>query len=222
MAGGSTAVSLPLHSVDDAVAAAPHVGLHLRRGGVIACPTETVYGLSSALTAEGLGALVQIKRRPPEQPFLVLVSGMAMLDELRLTISSAARELMMVFWPGPLTLILPAPTGDLPGLLRGPDGGVAVRWTSHRPLAALIETIGAPISSTSANRTGEQVATDPALIAAEFAEEISKGTLIVLDDGSPPTGSPSTIVDCVGVRPVLIRDGAIPAAMITATTGVSF
>ncbi len=201
---------LPLHDEAGARQAAPTVAEHLAGGGVIGYPTETVYGLGSLATTEGLDRLAALKGRPPAKPFLLLVSGLAMLEATGLELGPSARTLAREFWPGPLTLVLPGGTGTLPSRLRGPEGGVAVRWTSHRPLAALIEAIGQPITSTSANRPGGATAPGVDGIVTLFGDAIADGTLLVLDGGVLGNVPPSTLVDCTTPLPRMVREGAIP------------
>lgn len=201
---------LALRDIDSARRMAPTVRDHLAAGKVIAYPTETVYGLGSYATEEGLTALAMLKGRPPSKPFLLLVSGLTMLEETGLRLGPAARTLAREFWPGPLTLVLPGGEGALPDRLRGAEGGIAVRWTSHRPLAALIEALGRPITSTSANRPGGPTAPGVDGIEATFGDAIADGTLLVLDGGVLGNVPPSTLVDCTQPLPRIVREGAIP------------
>lgn len=201
---------LALPDVAAAQAIAPVVAAHLAGGGMLAYPTETVYGLGSLPTDAGLDALAALKGRPPRKPFLLLVSGIPMLERTGLVLGPAARALADAFWPGPLTLVLSGAEGRLPDRLRGAEGGIAVRWTSHPAMAALIDQIGSPITSTSANRPGGPPAPGAASVAALFPEAIASGRLLVIDGGVLGNVPPSTLIDCTGPLPVLIRDGAIP------------
>src|SRR5690606_8744564 len=117
---------------------APAVARHRQADRLIAYPTETVYGLGSAPTDAGLDALARLKGRPPRKPFLLLLSGLEMLESTGLQLNASARAMAHEFWPGPLTLVLPGGEGKLPSRLRGSEGGIAVRWTSHAALAAMI------------------------------------------------------------------------------------
>jgi L-threonylcarbamoyladenylate synthase len=123
--------------------------------------------------------------------------------------SREADALAEAFWPGPITLILPG-GGKLPDLLRGPEGGIAVRWTSHQGMADLIGFLGEPITSTSANRPRGRTAPGVGAIVEAFAEAASRGELLILDGGVLGNVPPSTLVDCTGNVPRLVRDGAIP------------
>lgn len=189
--------------------AIPQVVLHLVRNGLIAYPTETVYGLGSAASAIAVARLQQLKGRDPTKPFLLLVSGLDMLHDVGLRLTDTAERLAAAFWPGPLTMVLPGGEHALPSILRGPEGGIAVRWTSYRPIAQLVEALGSPITSTSANRPRTPPALDGAEAAEAFAAAHAAGDLMVLDGGRLEPSPPSTLVDCTGVRPRVIRVGAI-------------
>src|SRR5690606_14577663 len=136
---------------------------HLLGGRILAYPTETVYGFGGAVDEQSVERIVALKRRPPGKPFLLLISESDMLDRLDLHLSASASRLAARHWPGPLTLVLPGGERRVPDRLRGPEGGVAVRWTSHAGLDRLIRAFGQPITSTSANRPRQP----PAASAAE-------------------------------------------------------
>ncbi|MDQ2889833.1 MAG: L-threonylcarbamoyladenylate synthase [Gemmatimonadota bacterium] len=185
---------------------------HLNDRRVLAYPTETVYGLGGGADFESVRNLVALKSRPPGKPFLMLVAGVDMLARLDLRLTHAASMLAARFWPGPLTLVLPGGEKRVPPELRGPEGGVAVRWTSHASLARLIRAYGDPITSTSANRPGTPPADSAATIVRDWRDAITSGRLRVLDGGTLEQSEPSTVVDCMGQRPRIIRPGAISAA----------
>ena len=200
---------IPFATEAQVTAAIPDVVRHLVRQGLIAYPTETVYGLGSATSAEAVVRLSALKGREAGKPFLLLVSDPGMLAGVGLRLTDAAARLAAAFWPGPLTMVLPGGEGRLPDLLRGPEGGIAVRWTSHAGAARLVATLGSPITSTSANRPR----TPPAMTGSEassvFAEAEKSGALLVLDAGALVPSAPSALVDCTGRVPVLRRPGAI-------------
>ena len=135
-----------------------------------------------------------------------------MITRLELHLTGYASTLAARFWPGPLTLVLPGGEKRVPDRLRGPEGGVAVRWTPHRSLARLILAHGDPITSTSANRPRVPPAATADEIVSQWSEAILKGTLRVLDGGRLKDSPPSTVVDCTGRLPRVIRPGAISAA----------
>ena len=212
-------MTLPFRSAEEIDAAIPIVGAHLERGGLLAYPTETVYGLGSNPSAPALAALSRLKGREPGKPFLLLVSGRAMAEEWGLVLSPSARALSAAFWPGPLTLVLRGGEGRLPDDLRGKEGGIAVRHTSHAGIARLVAATRLPLTSTSANRPGEPAAPGPERIRAVFGTEIERGELLVLDGGVLGNVPPSTLVDCTGPVPRLVREGAIPRAELRRAAG---
>ncbi|HEX9894308.1 MAG TPA: L-threonylcarbamoyladenylate synthase [Gemmatimonadales bacterium] len=197
----------------------PQVKAHLAADRILAYPTETVYGLGSAPTAPALDALARLKGRAKDKPFLLLVSDRAMAERWGLVFPPSARALAEAFWPGPMTLVLPGGEGHLPDRLRGPEGGIAVRHTSHVMMARLVAGLGEPLTSTSANRPGQQPAPGPERIASTFAEEESRGELLILDGGTLGNVPPSTVVDCTGPVPLLIREGALPRAELRRAVG---
>ena len=133
---------LPFVRDDEIDAALPTIVAHLSGGGLLAYPTETVYGLGSRARAPDVQALARLKGRRPDKPFLLLVSQREMAEAHGLAFNEAAHALARAFWPGPLTLVLPGGGGRLPDQLRGPEGGIAVRWTSHRGTARLVAGAG--------------------------------------------------------------------------------
>ena len=212
-------MTLPFRSDAEIEAAIPVVGEHLARGGLLAYPTETVYGLGSGPSVPALDALARLKGRALGKPFLLLVSSRAMVEEWGLVLTAAARALAAAFWPGPLTLVLPGGEGKLPDQLRGREGGIAVRHTSHTGIARLVAATGKPLTSTSANRPGDSPAPGADRIREVFAEEVERGELLVLDGGVLGNVPPSTLVDCPSPVPRLVREGAIPRAELRLAAG---
>jgi len=201
---------LPLRTEEDAVRAAPAVRSHLERHGLLGYPTETVYGLGSAADSSSVSKLAVLKGRRAGKPFLLLVSSRAMAERAGLVFTPAADALAQAFWPGPLTLVLRGGEGILPDALRGPEGGFAVRYTSHRAVARLIAALDQPLTSTSANQPGNPPAPGAEQIVAMFRSAYDSGELLVLDGGTLGNVPPSTIVDCTSRVPTLIREGALP------------
>jgi L-threonylcarbamoyladenylate synthase len=183
---------------------------HLAGGGLLGYPTDTVYGLGSLPNDQGLDDLARLKGRPPRKPFLLLVGGRTMAERYGLVFGPAAGALAAAFWPGALTLVLPGGGGRLPDRLRGAEGGIAVRHTSHRGMARLVTALDTPLTSTSANRPGGPTAPGADGIVALFRPAVDSGKLLVLDGGVLGNVPPSTLVDCTGAAPALIREGAIP------------
>jgi len=184
------------------------VGRHLTRGGLVAMPTETVYGFGGILRDKPLKALQKMKGRGGDKPFLVLVPDAASVADLDWT--PLARELAKIFWPGALTLVLRDPERRFPLGVRSPEDTVAVRQSPHPVARGLVETLGEPIVSTSANSPGGIAALSPEE-AFETARSLGAGRKMwVLDAGILRPSEPSTIVDCTGDEPVVIRAGSIP------------
>jgi L-threonylcarbamoyladenylate synthase len=211
-----TAVPLasPFWSAEDVEASLRATIAHLNAQQVLAYPTETVYGFGTAVDHASVEALVRMKRRPPSKPFLLLISSTPMIARLDLQMTPAAAALAARHWPGPLTLVLPGGTRRVPARLRGPEGGVAVRWTSHPGLQRLIQAYGEPITSTSANRPGTPPAMTGTEIVEQWGDAMGRGVLRVLDGGRLVPSPPSTVVDCTTRTPRVIRPGALPAALL--------
>jgi L-threonylcarbamoyladenylate synthase len=185
---------------------------HLQVGGILAYPTETVYGFGSAVDFDSVERLVNLKRRPSAKPFLLLVSSSDMISRLGLHITSSAARIAARHWPGPVTLVLPGGERRVPDRLRGPEGGVAVRWTPHVGLTRLIQAYGDPITSTSANLPGVPPAMAATEILEQWSDAVTRGKIRVLDGGRLSPSNPSTVIDCTGPRPRVIRPGAVPAS----------
>jgi len=211
--------ALPFRSAADVADALPVVSRHLEWGGLLAYPTETVYGLGSRALEADVAALARLKGRREGKPFLLLVSSRAMAEQHGLTFTASAQALSDRFWPGPLTLVLAGGENRLPTSLRGPEGGIAVRWTSHPGVGRLIETLGFPITSTSANRPGSPTAPGVGAILDAFGAAVHERTLLVLDGGVLGNLPPSTVVDCTGPIPRLIREGALPVEELRRAVG---
>ena len=200
---------VPFQSDSEIATAIPNVVRHLGKGGLLAYPTETVYGLGSRALQADVAALAALKGRSARKPFLLLISDRAMAEAQGLAFNASADALARAFWPGPLTLVLPGGSGRLPDLLRGPDGGIAVRWTSHQAIAALVAALGAPLTSTSANLPGQPPGAGADAIARDFAPALESGQLLVLDGGVLGNRPPSTVVDCTRPRAQIVREGTL-------------
>jgi L-threonylcarbamoyladenylate synthase len=212
-------VILPFQTDAEVSAAIPQIGRHLRADKLLAYPTETVYGLGSAPTPTAVASLSRLKGRPEGKPFLLLISGRRMAEEWGLVFNPSATALSDAFWPGPLTLVLPGGEGRLPDELRGKEGGIAVRYTSHRGIAKLVASLGEPLTSTSANRPGGPPAPGADRLVELFGPEERNGELLVLDGGVLGNVPPSTLVDCTGIMPRMVREGAIPRAELRRAAG---
>jgi L-threonylcarbamoyladenylate synthase len=212
--------AVPFTTPGEAAVAIPDIVRHLRAGGLLAYPTETVYGLGSRPLAPDVRALAALKGRAAGKPFLLLVSSREMAEAQGLAFTESARALARAFWPGPLTLVLPGGGGRLPDLLRGPEGGIAVRWTSHPLIVALVAELGEPLTSTSANLPGSAPAPGAEAVLRDFRDAVSAGQLMVLDGGVLGNRPPSTVVDCTGSAPRVIRQGAVSLAELRAGAGM--
>lgn len=210
---------LPFRTPDEVDTAIPRAVAHLRRGGVLAYPTETVYGLGCRAQEAEVRALAALKGRREDKPFLLLIPDIAMAQRFGLAFNAAAKALARAFWPGPLTLVLPGGEGKLPDSLRGSEGGIAVRWTSHQGIAKLVRHLGEPMTSTSANRAGGPTAPGVEAIARTFSDALEKGTLLILDGGVLGNVPPSTVVDCTTETPRIVREGAIPRSELFRVAG---
>lgn len=211
--------AIPFRSDEEVAAALPRVIAHLNTGRLLAYPTETVYGLGSRARPADVQALAALKGRRPDKPFLLLVADRQMAEAQGLAFNESASALARAFWPGPLSLVLPGGSGRLPDSLRGPEGGIAVRWTSHRGMAHLVRALGEPVTSTSANLPGGATAPGAEAIVRDFAVAVNKGTLLVLDGGVLGNSPPSTVVDCTRPVPRLIREGALTLAELRRAAG---
>lgn len=210
---------LPFQTDGEIAEAIPQISQHLRAGKLLAYPTETVYGLGSAPSAPALAALANLKGRPEGKPFLLLISGRRMAEEWGLVFTASASALAEAFWPGPLTLVLRGGEGRLPDELRGREGGIAVRYTSHVGIGRLVTATGKPLTSTSANRPGGPPAPGADRLVELFGEAERSGELLVLDGGVLGNVPPSTLVDCTDPVPKMVREGAIPRAELRRAAG---
>jgi len=187
----------------------------LLEDGIIAYPTETFYALgAAAFSRKAVERVYRLKRRDPVKPLSVIVSDLEMLGEIAGPFPPSFRVLAEEFWPGPLTLVLPA-SERLPEFMPGPAGTIAVRIPPLAWLRRLVRDIRQPLTATSANLAGEMEMADPAGVAAVFRGRID----VIVDGGPSPGGAPSTIVDLTSAEPRILREGAVPSARIRALFG---
>src|SRR6476661_6260193 len=186
----------------------------VRRGEVVVLPTDTVYGVGAdAFAPAAVAAVLAAKGRGREAPPPVLVPNARTVDGLATAVPGYARDLITAFWPGPLTLVLLAQS-SLMWDLGDTNGTVALRMPQDETALALLEAVG-PMAVTSANLTGQPPATTVVAAAAELGAAVS-----VYLDGGPTAGSdPSTILDCTGEAPVVLRRGAIGAERLREVLG---
>lgn len=191
----------------------------LRERGLVAFPTETVYGLGAIATDEGaVEHVFRVKGRPGVNPLIVHVSGEEMARRLTTDWSEDASRLAAAFWPGPLTIVV-ARGPAIPAIVAGGGNTVAVRCPAHPLTLALIETLGEPIVGPSANKSGFVSPTSAAHVEDEFGAEIDRGEVMVLDGGSCRAGIESTVVSLAGDQPAVLRPGVIGASEISRVLG---
>ena len=186
----------PVGALEQAVAA-------LAEGWPVGIPTDTVYGLAAdPFVPAAADRIFEAKRRPREVNLPVLVASMEQALTLTTAVPDCALALIERYWPGPLTLVLPA-RPKLGADLGDDEATIGLRCPAHAVPLALCRAVG-PLATTSANRHGEANLTTAAEVAATFGDAVP----VVLDAG-PCTGSPSTVVDCTGITPKLLREGRV-------------
>src|SRR3954447_18622107 len=168
----------------------------LRRGDLVVLPTDTVYGLAAHPDLpEAIASVYTVKERPPEKALPLLVESAAQAATVGV-VSSLAERLMARFWPGGLTLVLAACNGS---------GTLALRMPDHPVPLALIHALGAPLATTSANRSGQPSCTTAAAVLAQ----LPGGYAVLIDAGPSPGGLDSSVLDLSGEVPRLLRAGAV-------------
>jgi L-threonylcarbamoyladenylate synthase len=187
----------------------------LKAGGLVALPTETVYGLgANALDAAAVGRIFEAKQRPAWDPVIVHISDLAMLDRLVTDVPEAARTLMGAFWPGPLTLLLPR-TAAVPDVVTAGRALVGVRMPAHPVALELIRRAGVPLAAPSANTFGRTSPTTAAHVLVDLDSRIDA----VLDAGATGFGVESTVLDPCQTPMVIYRPGALAAEVICPIAG---
>jgi L-threonylcarbamoyladenylate synthase len=182
----------------------------LRTGGVVALPTDTVYGLGVVLTSPGgIERLFHVKQRPPDKGIVLLLADTAQASDVGV-MTAAASVLATAFWPGGLTLVVPQRADvPFPPILTAGQSTIGVRVPDHTAPRALARALG-PLPVTSANISGQPEAADA--IAIDVL--LGAGIDLILDGGPAPGGPASTVVDVSGERPAILRPGAIEPARI--------
>ena len=174
-------------------------------GGVVAYPTDTLYGLGAdPYNAEAVRQVFAIKGRPEDKP-LPLIAGSLAAAEAAGRLTPLARRLAASFWPGPLTIVVPANPRLASDVHRG-TGLIGIRVPDHPVARALALAAGGVLTATSANRSGEDPSDDPGQVALLEPYGVSA----LLDAGRSPGGRPSTVVEASGAAPLLVREGAVP------------
>jgi len=185
----------------------------LKADGVIAYPTETVYGLGASMFSErAVERIFDIKCRQPSNPISVMVNSIQAALQLTHSVSTQAATLMKTYWPGPLTLVFKA-SAEVPPYLHGTNNKIGVRFPDHAISTALVTLLQGAITSTSANRTGLPAATSAADVATALANDVD----LIIDAGTTSLQVPSTVIDVSGTEMRLLRAGAISSDDIKAT-----
>ena len=195
--------------------------LALKEGHLVAFPTETVYGLGADATNEkAVSRIYKVKGRPTDHPLIVHISSMELMDKWASEIPAYAIKLASAFWPGPMTLILPR-TQLAKDLITGGQNNVGIRVPAHTVALALLKEFealgGEGIAAPSANRFGAVSPTSAGAVELELANYLNLNDQI-LDGGNCDVGIESTIIDCTGKTPRVLRPGAITREMIEKDT----
>ena len=196
---------------------------HLKAGDLVAFPTETVYGLGAdACNSKAVARIYSVKGRPNDHPLIVHIASMERMGDWASDVPEYAIALARSFWPGPMTLILKR--SELAGdFITGGQDSVGIRVPDHVVALALLEGFersgGKGVAAPSANRFGHVSPTTAAAVIEEVGDYLSKDDL-VLDGGACAVGVESTIIDCTGAAPSVLRPGAISVAMIEECTGL--
>lgn len=203
-------VPTPLLRVDAVApdpAAVGEAAAVLVRGGLVALPTETVYGLgANARDDDAVRRVFAAKGRPPANPLICHVADLAGLERLARGVPPLAAELAARWWPGPLTLVVDAAPW-VPRVVTGGLDTVAVRVPAHPVALAVLASCGLPVAAPSANRSGRPSPTTAAHVLDDLGSQVD----LVLDAGPCPVGVESTVVDARGDAPVILRPGAVTA-----------
>lgn len=192
----------PVNPEPEAVEEAARI---LRRGGLVAFPTETVYGLgANALDGRAVARIFEAKGRPQDNPLIVHVAGKEQVGSLAESVPASAKILMEAFWPGPLTLVLPV-GGAVPGEVTAGLSTVAVRMPAHPVALALIRAAGVPVAAPSANISGRPSPTTAEHVLRDLGGRIEA----VLDGGPAGVGVESTVLDLTAPVPLVLRPGGV-------------
>ena len=182
----------------------------LQRGGLVAFPTETVYGLGAdASEPAAVARIFAVKGRPADHPVIVHIAGTEDLERWAVAVPAPARRLAAALWPGPLTLVVRR-SHHVPDVVTGGRPTVALRSPAHPVAQALLEAFGGGIAAPSANRFGRVSPTTAADVRADLGDDVD----LVLDGGPCRVGVESTIVDCTGESVSVLRHGGVPVEVL--------
>lgn len=193
----------------------------LERGGLVALPTETVYGLAADATNEAaVRSIFAAKGRPADHPVIVHVPGADAIDTWSSDAPPAAHALTRTFWPGPLTLVLNR-SARVSDVITGGQHTVGLRAPGHPWAQAVLRAFGRPVAAPSANRFGRVSPTTADHVRADLGVKPNGAVDLILDGGPCPVGIESTIVDLTGARPRLLRQGSISRSDLERALGVT-
>jgi Sua5/YciO/YrdC/YwlC family protein len=188
----------------------------LKRGEVVAFPTETVYGLGACLFNEGaIKKIFAIKKRPSDNPLIAHIGDLEDVEQLAIDIPEAFYLLSNRFWPGPLTIVLKK-RPNVPMLASAGQPTIAIRMPAHPLALRLIRAVGEPLVAPSANLSGRPSPT----LAADVREDLKDDTLLILDGGECSIGIESTVISLINSPPVILRPGSISQQELESALGV--
>jgi len=210
-----TSEVLSTHTAALFAAAVTRAAESLRAGGVVALPTETVYGLAAnALNAAAVAKIYEIKGRPANNPIIVHVASVEMAKRCVAHWPETATQLAKAFWPGPLTMVLPKAT-EIPDLVTAGGATVGVRWPSHPFIQAVIRECGFPLAAPSANLSSQVSPTNVEHVRTQLGDQLP----LIVDGGQAQVGIESTVIDLVTSPPCVLRPGMIHEESLVAVLG---
>jgi L-threonylcarbamoyladenylate synthase len=188
----------------------------IREGKLAVFPTRALYGIGADIgNPEAVERVFRVKRRPPDQPVSILIPSPTRISDFAADIPEPAGRLMEAFWPGRVTIVLPA-APSVSAALTGNTGKIGIRLPGHPVAKALLEALSRPITATSANLSGHPGCSD----ISDLAPEVMEGAAVILDAGRLAGGAGSTVVDAAASPPVILREGGVPAAEVWRLLGL--
>jgi len=189
----------------------------LRRGGLVAFPTDTLYALGAdALAAQAVERVITVKGRARGKPLSVLVPSVEALASLDVSLAAGVPDALRAFWPGPLTVVVKA-SGKFPAVLTAATGTVGLRIPAGPVAQAILAGFGGPVIGTSANKAGGPDPGDAKTVQRAIGGQID----LILDGGRVALGVPSTVLDCTSEPARILREGAIPRAKLAAAIALA-
>ena len=189
----------------------------LRRGGLVAFPTDTLYALGAdALSAEAVERVLAVKGRARGKPLSVLVPSVEAIAALDVALTAGVRDVLRAFWPGPLTVVVKS-SGKFPTVLTAATGTVGLRIPAGAVAQAILAEFGRPVIGTSANKAGGADPGDAKTVQRAIGGQID----LILDGGRVALGVPSTVLDCTAEPARILREGAISRAKLAAAIALA-